>query len=151
MRGAVILALGLFFLSGVPSALGSEEFLRLKANFQRAQSDERQALEHRLRLESEGSEELLRSRIQNWNDQEKRARTEYFRKNPVTDAGKFYEEDYQIRKKRFYSEIETERKQILERHRLTRESLKTRQKNNLQKFEELLKAGKQPTQDLWPD
>lgn len=130
--------------------LSAQEKKTLMSEYNRAQSNEEKALRHVSRSQMRELTAAQGARSRTWNEQEKRARRDFFAAHTSGPERRKYVQDYIQRKKEFDRSIKAEYDTARKDWASKLEQMKARQKDQRKKFKAALDQGRRPSMDLWP-
>src|SRR5690606_31778890 len=124
---------------------------KLLVEYRRSQTSQRLSLEHRQELEIRELKTSQAARKKEWDVNENLVKEIFLSKKPTANEKAAYFTDLKERSRLFQELLERELKDRQEFNRTRRENLRQRQNDALTQFQEYLKRGENPPQDLWPD
>lgn len=130
--------------------LTSRESRGLFRNFKKAQSNELKALRHRQREEMKQLRASQKARLKEWQEREKGERRKFFEANTKGPERREYVAAMRSRRDALLNLQKDERKQREQEYDARFKAAQEDQRNKRKEFEEYLRKGERPSNELWP-
>gem|GEM_PF-1957486 len=135
--------------SPLPS-LSRKELETLYREYQRAQKQELEALEHRQKLETKELNAAQKQEYKNWMKEERIKRKEALRGGYGGKIVKAYVQDFTQRREGLWTAQKAEKQTRKTEQESRKAALREEQSRRLKQFKEALDRGKRPSMMLWP-
>ena len=130
--------------------LTSAEATKLLADFQRAQTNERAALDHRNQMEIKELKYSQAARQKEFENREKESRHVFFREHSEGPKRREYVQDFMERRTVMVSVMKEEKTKRSAEHEIYVSAVREDQVTKLKDFKEALAHGDRPLPALWP-
>jgi hypothetical protein len=123
---------------------------QMLSEFQRAQSSEMKALDHRNKMELKELKAAHAARQKEWERKEKDARHKFFNEHPDGPVRRDYIHDFIARHSDLLQILSDEKTQRIHELEIRYNSVRDDQVTRLKEFQDSLKRGVRPPANLWP-
>ena len=136
--------------AAVPEKITAADSKLLLKEFQKAQSTELKALEHRHKLELKELKAASSLRQKEWEKREEEARHKFFAEHTRGPDRRGYIKDFMERRKVFQQLLKDEGVNRAHEQDVRLKAMKQDQASRLKEFQTALGRGERPSQSLWP-
>lgn len=130
-------------------AVGETSHLMV-SKFQKAQRAELRNLDKKDKLEQKSLKTTQKARLRKWEEDEKKARYEYFETHVKGPDRRSYIQEFLQRREKLLQEMKEEKAKLTQTQEVRRKQLKMEQAENFEKFQKSIDSGETPSQELWP-
>lgn len=130
--------------------LSPKDITSLLTEFKKAQALELKALDHRHKFQIRDLVATQKSRRKDWEKKEQEARRAYFKEHIKGPERREYVADFIKRRKLLLEMFANEKNERQQAQMIRRKALADEQSSKLKEFQDALKSGTRPPEDLWP-